>query len=771
MKILSYQNIYNNQNIKKHTNKKNINNIYQTDVLSISKKRKTNVSFGISQLKIEIPSFSFSQRVKELKKLGLSDYYAKDLAKLNSDRYKKAIELISLGVLEEGIEYATDLNEEEYKKALELVKHNINSEELASLARLQGNTFNRVIELKDKGIDTEQLQLFSELNDAEYEKAKELMSNRYTPVEAACLAKLSEEQKNIVANLLKIDTPIEIATEIAQMNQNKRSTCIKLIEKGISPEEAIHISNLDEEQQKRLNKIISLNIGDENITAFANFSEKQYNKAISLLAEGVIPEYISSIIAIEDGQRANNAYNEYRKKGYSRSISYALSLFDIDEKKELSKIIKKNPPIKKLLLQEYDLTLIELQDKNNTEAVFKRKIKCPNGTKITLVQKFDKKGNSIKSRTEEYSNNATSSIVPQMSDVYKTKYDKFGEIREITEFIQDPLTHAVTGVIHSKASTILPGVFESVYYDISKFKESDSSNGEVDYEIENCVNDSGTPISSVTKEEDGTIVFRENFNKNGTLTNRIYKERKNDNGEIIYSYYSYKIRDEKNKELMNTQREYKKNSDSSVTNIINGVEYQIEYDDKNKQITISDGKGIKKLSFKDKLAYYYQDILWETIKTLHVDTLLTIYKNIDRWNYCREKDSLADGYTKTISTGGNHSIILHEAGHFKDYKTQFSVNDEIFLKSYFEEMQEFSNSTPENEQEFIQYFSPKAEIFEAIGTNEFVAETNMILSQYGSNYENIKTRSQFLVRYFPKTIAIAADLLGKTSKNSLIEED
>ena len=86
-------------------------------------------------------------------------------------------------------------------------------------------------------------------------------------------------------------------------------------------------------------------------------------------------------------------------------------------------------------------------------------------------------------------------------------------------------------------------------------------------------------------------------------------------------------------------------------------------------------------------------------------------------------------------------------------------------------MQEFSNSTPENEQEFIQYFSPKAEIFEAIGTNEFVAETNMILSQYGSNYENIKTRSQFLVRYFPKTIAIAADLLGKTSKNSLIEED
>ncbi len=222
---------------------------------------------------------------------------------------------------------------------------------------------------------------------------------------------------------------------------------------------------------------------------------------------------------------------------------------------------------------------------------------------------------------------------------------------------------------------------------------------------------------------------------------------------------------------MNIERVYKKHNNNSATHVINEVTYKLRFDDKNKEITISDGIKTRTISFKDKLAYFAQDILWETIKTLPVDTLLTINKNIEKWNFCREEDSVADGYTHTISTGKIQSIITHETGHFKDYETLFSMNNKEFLKSYNEEMKKYLNMTPFNEQEFIQYFSPRAMLYDATGTNEFAAETNLVLTTYGTNYEKLKTRAQLLVRYFPKTIAITAKLLGKTSKKSLLEED
>lgn len=773
MKILGYSNINNKNYLPLNNQKSYIHCENEYSQLPININRTNITSFGALGLGLEIPNFMIQVRVRKLKKLGLSDFYAQRIARLEKEKYKKAIELISMGVFEESVERAIELDDIKYKQAIELVKHNVTNEDLASLASLAGESYKRVIELKDSGIDTEQVGLFVNLNEYEYIESKELMKKGYTPVEAACLAGLSEEQKEIALSLLNLNSPIEIASEIAKMEPEKRDLCIKLTERGISPEEAEPIANLEEQQKKRLDEIISMNVGDENIVDFAKFSDEHYQKALSLFKEGVLPEYISSIIGIEEGLIDNKEYEEYRKRGYSRSVSYSLSLLNSEEIKALSKIIKKNPQIKDLLMKEYDINIIELQNTDGIEAILSREIRCDNGTKITLVQTFDKNGNSTRSRVEEYSNHATSSIMSGASDVYKAKYDKYGEIKELSQFVQDPITHSVIGVIHSKASSLLPGVYESVYYDISEFITSNSNDdNEVDYDIEKSVKTNGIPISTVVQEKDGTIVYKEKFTRNGLLTSRVYKERKNEEGQIIYNYYSYNIKNYKDSSvLMDIQREYKKYDDNYAVYFINGIEYKLIYDDANKEITISDGKTIKKISFKEKLALYSQDILWEVIKTLPVDTLLIIDKNAKQWNYCREEDSAADGYSHTISTGKIHGVINHEAGHFKDYESEFSIRDENFLKTYNEEMQTFLNSTPFNEQEFVQYFTPRAMLMDATGTNEFAAETNIILTTYGTNYERLKTRSQFLARYFPKTIAITADLLGKTSKKSLLEED
>lgn len=760
--------------IAKQTDKEiNIKRQLPFDTVILSKKNKNkSVSFGAIEIVLEIPQFMIQMRARKLRKLGLSELYVQRISRLDSDKYKKALELISLGVFEEGIESTTELDDEKYEQALELVKHNINSEDLASLAKLEGDSYKRVIDLKDKGIDTEQIGLFVNLNDDNYEEAIKLLKQGFTPVEAASLASLTEEQKKLAKSLLETNTSIEIAAEIAQMEESLRAKCIELIHKGIHSEEVTAIASLEDEHQEKLDEIIKMNVGDENITDFAKFSDEQYKKAVNLFKEGILPEYISSIIAIEEGKITNPEYNEYRERGYSHSISYALSLFDNEEIKELERIIKKNPEIKDLLKEEYDISLIELQDNKKSEAIFCKEMRCNNGTQITLVQTFDKDGNHTKSRVEEYSNHATSSILSRKSDVYKAKYDKFGEIKELSQFIQDKTTHEVTGVIHSKASTLLSGVFESVYYDISEFITSNSNDeNEVDFDIDKSVKTKGTPISKVTRADDGTVIYDERIKQNECTTNRTYKEKKDDIGSVTYSYYSYEITDKNNKPLMQIKREYRKLDENHAINVINGVQYDINYDNENKKIKISDGKRTKEISFNNKLAYYSQEILWETIKQLPVDTLITIDNHVDKWNYCREEDSAADGYTNTISTGKLQSVITHETGHFKDYENESSTNHKKFIKSYNEEMKTFLNTTPYNEQEFVQYFSPRAALNDAVGRSEFTAETNIILTTFGTDHNRLKTRAQFLVRYFPKTIAIVADFLGKTSNKSLLEED
>ena len=46
------------------------------------------------------------------------------------------------------------------------------------------------------------------------------------------------------------------------------------------------------------------------------------------------------------------------------------------------------------------------------------------------------------------------------------------------------------------------------------------------------------------------------------------------------------------------------------------------------------------------------------------------------------------------------------------------------------------------------------------GLNEFIAEVNSLLTTYGHETDLISARAMYLTRYFPKTIAKIAELLG-----------
>lgn len=707
-------------------------------------------------------------RTKRLEYLGVSSCFAQNISQYTDERYKKALELLKNGVYEECIHDVSLLEGKRYEQALDLVGQNILTEKLHDLANLEEEDYKKVIEFKNNGLNIENINLFIKLSPAECEKAFQLMAQGITPKTAAYMAQLSQTEQDCMKELMSQNLCAEIAFQLAKMSSEQRDKCIELHNKGICEDEIIGISELDENASLRLDELIAMNIGDENIKEFAMFTEDKYNQAIQLFKEGVLPEYISDIIDVENYELENPEYFEYRENGFSRSLSLSLSLLDNNELQEFKKLAKINPKMRELYSQDYDVNIIRKQDSNKSEIIFSKEIRCDSGTQITFVKTFDEDGNSTASRTEEYKNHATASILQGKSDVFRLKYDKYGEIKEMSQIIQDPQNHNVTGVIHTKASEKLKGAFESIYYDINDFKTDDGSiEGSVDFDIEDSVKNKGITLSKVSELPDGIILYEENLKTDNVLTNRKYKEKKDDNGNIIYSSYSYKITDGDNI-LLDIQREYVHNEDGSVTNKINGIEYNLRYDDEKKEVTISDGNTEKVLDFKSKISKYSTDVIWNLIKNLPADTLYTLSNNIDQWAYCDDIDSVADGYAKILNSGSNLNVIMHETGHFKSYENEKIFSNKDFLKTYTEEMDKFLNTVPFNEQEFAQYFSPRAELNDVTGISEFFAESNIILSSYGTAHNQLNTRTQFLVRNFPKTIAKAAELLGKTSKESIL---
>ena len=80
MKILDSYNIYNTENISQRTKRRISGVTYKSDILTLSTKQKKQPSFGQLEIIIEMPKFIINSRVRKLKKLGLSEFYAQRIA-------------------------------------------------------------------------------------------------------------------------------------------------------------------------------------------------------------------------------------------------------------------------------------------------------------------------------------------------------------------------------------------------------------------------------------------------------------------------------------------------------------------------------------------------------------------------------------------------------------------------------------------------------------------------------------------------------------------
>ena len=704
-------------------------------------------------------------------KIGIYPPYSKIFANFDVQQLSRTMQLLRKGVSPDCIKELTTLDKRKYKQAIQLANDGLFDNYLYQIANLDEPFFAKAMKYRKNGLTNDCLAIYSKLSEKEIDIARQLIKNNHlSPFEAVNLAQLSEEQRKKALDLLEL-AEVQTVCEIAVLDEEKQKKCKTYLEQGIDSNYVIEISDLNEEEEKRLPEIFNLKVGDINITDFAKMSEFEYKRAKELLALGVNPNAIYDIILIETGQGKNEDYSTYRNRGYSYSTSASLSALNDVQIETLEKLIKIHPEMSELFKDEYSVSVIQLQTDDEQEAILTQNIRTDNGTTITLVQTFDTYGDKTQSRLETYSDNSTSSIMRNKTGVFKAKYDKYGQIRELTELLQDINTKEVTGVIHTKASPILTGALESTYYDINDIKEGGNITPDIDFE--KCVSTTGEKLSSVVQNKDGSITYSEDYQLNDYGITRNYTEKKDNEGKISYSSYSYQIThiDENDNEttVMDISREFIKNKDGSTTNTINGITYEITYDENEKTVTITDGRNRRILDFARLLPIFSEDILWNAIKQLQVDSLLTINDNIKKWKFCKEDYSLTDEHNKVLATGENTGIITHEVGHIKIKENTSILKNEELIQLYGQEMYTFKMNMPYNEQEFIQYFSQRAELTDSDGLEEFIAEANVLLTTYGMNYKDLNTRTQFLAKYFPKTITKVAELLGKTSTKSLLE--
>ncbi|MBR1942794.1 hypothetical protein IJ843_03555 [bacterium] len=369
----------------------------------------------------------------------------------------------------------------------------------------------------------------------------------------------------------------------------------------------------------------------------------------------------------------------------------------------------------------------ELLDKNlNRQAVENMSLYQQNGTVYQI-----KKVNDVR-------NNTTSKVrltvdeqgYPTVTHEIRVVKDKKGNVvrKEYT------------------APSEVNGIFDIKYVD-AKGNEKVVSEGHVDKK---------TGITTIKKDMESL---------DGTRT--IYSYEDDPEGNRISDY---KIVDKDGKVLLNNSNTFEVVSENKFRSSKNDQQYEITVDehdinvkDLNKperQATISIDKQIKGNK---------KEIL-KSLKSMPGEELFKLSQSTKKLVGTKDVlESYYDPGDKSIHSGSNLFVIMHELGHARDFRDVDGSSDDAYMntlyksisankdvqKTYDEEREAFNKAFPDTQRDHIDYFINKATHYggELGGLGETIAESNALLTT-PKTHELLAIRSQYLQQYFPKTIAM-----------------
>lgn len=238
----------------------------------------------------------------------------------------------------------------------------------------------------------------------------------------------------------------------------------------------------------------------------------------------------------------------------------------------------------------------------------------------------------------------------------------------------------------------------------------------------------------------------------------------------------YKITDKSGKVLLNKSQTFEEINENKFISSKNDDEYEINVNENEISVQSLQDKNKKaKFTAKDNFIGDKKQLL-STLKQFPGEELIKLGETVDFLESINDPlDSFYNGSCRSISTGADEFLFLHELGHARDYR---DVDDDLknfeesmkksltmdkdVNKAFEEEKQAFFKAYPDTQREHMDYFMNTLNHYggETGGLSETIAETNAILSE-GKSYEPLAIRSQYLQQNFPRTIAVLETKLSK----------
>lgn len=472
----------------------------------------------------------------------------------------------------------------------------------------------------------------------------------------------------------------------------------------------------------------SVNFSD---TVKEKFSDKQLEKLSKKT-----PDYIQKVEDL--------AVTKLSADNILSSIKYAN--FDFNSKKLAGKVLEmqnlygEDLGSIELANNNFDINAIDIiaKDKNGVQ----KKETLDNNLNRSSIQEIsikEKKGQKYEVKKEkDYKNGTTSKVVSRVID---------------ENVLPVPVSELILTKDYKEISE--PSPIKGVFNTKRIYK-----NGEEKQISEGKINEK-TGIKTIKKDM---------YSLDGTHTQYEYSDDVNGNRIV-----DYKITDKDGKILYKKSEAFEVIDKNTFISSKNDQSYLINYSDNDNKLNIKNNKTGENTELDLRMFIFgSKEKLIPALKKISGDELIKMSKNVNR--LFQQDDQTTSCYKpgdKDVVTCGDDYILVHELGHAKDMKqydtTSFKTKDETekllisakpeFLEVYTKEKELFNKNFATNQRENIDYFIHGTSKFsQSRSVKETVAEINAILNSC-NDVEKYSLRSEYLQRYFPKTISKLAEML------------
>lgn len=272
-------------------------------------------------------------------------------------------------------------------------------------------------------------------------------------------------------------------------------------------------------------------------------------------------------------------------------------------------------------------------------------------------------------------------------------------------------------------------------------------------------------MGKIDKKTGITTIKKDMTSPLGVRTEYLYEDDPQGNRIL-----DYKITDKNGKVLLNNSESFEVVNDKKFISSKNGHKYEMTVDDDGMGLTVKDlEKPTRTVRFDSKTDISgMQEPIMNVLKQMPGEELFKLKQTT---NKLVGIENVLESYSQTklesrsINTGNDLFIILHELGHacdLKDVDMMFERTtagnaifyDKTFNAIFDKEKDAFNKAYPDAQRNHIAYFINHETHYggEVGGKRETIAESNALLTT-AKSHEVLGIRSQYLQQNFPETIA------------------